>query len=152
MIAACICYVALHLVYLCRDLAGNHYDIQVVDVIYLTLLVANNFCFLGHFRATLICYRWMPATTLTFKILVFVSSLAYFAYGILIIVGFDSLSYLLRSANAIVESFVQSTDFGSLTAEVRLELLEQVAILSSNVSTIQNLISLFVFTSFANIC
>ena len=47
---------------------------------------------------------------------------------------------------------MQSTDFGSLTAEVRLELLEQVAILSSNVSTIQNLISLFVFTSFANIC
>ena len=31
-------------------------------------------------------------------------------------------------------------------------MLEQVGILSTNISTIQNLISLFVFTSFANIC
>ena len=31
-------------------------------------------------------------------------------------------------------------------------MLEQIGILSTNISTIQNLISLFVFTSFANIC
>ena len=47
---------------------------------------------------------------------------------------------------------MQSTDFGTLTAQVKLELLEQMSTLSGNISTIQNLISLFVFTSFANIC
>ena len=47
---------------------------------------------------------------------------------------------------------MQSTDFGTLTAQVKLELFEQMSTLSGNISTIQNLISLFVFTSFANIC
>ena len=90
--------------------------------------------------------------TLTFKILVFTSSLSYFAYGIMLIIGEDNLSHLLVEANNIVESFVQSNDFGNLTAEVRLELLQQISNLSVNISTIQNLIGLFVFTSFANIC
>ena len=34
--------------------------------------------------------------TLTFKILVFISSLTYFAYGILIIIAQDNLSHLLN--------------------------------------------------------
>lgn len=95
-IAASICYICLHLVYLCRDLAGNTYNIGTIDIFYLLFLVLNNFCFLGHFRSTLICYRWRPVFTLTFKILIFSSSLTYFAYGILIIVGKDNLSSLLR--------------------------------------------------------
>jgi hypothetical protein len=101
-IAASICYICLHLVYLCRDLAGNTYNIRNIDILYLLLLVLNNFCFLGHFRTTLICYKWTPAFTLTFKILIFTSSLTYFAYGILIIVGQDNLSSLLSEANSIV--------------------------------------------------
>lgn len=113
-IAASLCYVCLHLVYLCRDLAGNSYDIRACDIFYLLLLILNNFCFLGHFRTALVCYRWTPTITLTFKILIFASSLTYFAYGVVIIVGKDNLSSLLGEANSIVESFVQSTDFGNL--------------------------------------
>lgn len=94
-IAASICYVSLHLAYLCRDLSGNSYDIRTIDVFYLSLLVGNNFIFLGYFRTSLVVYRWSPAFTLTFKILVFASSLSYFAYGILIIIGQDNLSSLL---------------------------------------------------------
>ena len=101
-IADSICYVCLHLAYLCRDLGGNSYDIRAIDIFYLSLLVANNFIFLGYFRTTLVVYRWSPGFTLTFKILVFTSSLSYFAYGILLIIGQDNLSSLLAEATTIV--------------------------------------------------
>jgi len=119
VIASNICYISLHLIYLCRDLAGNDYNIQSIDIIYLTLFTLNNFAFLGYFRISLLHYKWTVAETLTFKILVFTSSLSYFAYGILIIIGKDNLSTLLKKANNIVQSFIQSTDFGNLTAQVQ---------------------------------
>lgn len=95
VIASNICYISLHLIYLCRDLAGNSYNIKTIDIIYLVLFTINNFAFMGYFRISLVVYRWTVIQTLTFKILVFTSSLSYFAYGILLIVGEDNLSTLL---------------------------------------------------------
>ena len=152
VIASNICYGSLHLIYLCSNVTDSSYTITTVDVIYILLFVLNNFAFMGHFRVSLVHFKWELKYTLTFKILVFTSSLSYFAYGILIIIGQDNLSILLNEANGIVQKFIQSTDFGNLTGQVQSELLQQMNQLSSNVSIIQNLINLFVFTSFANIC
>lgn len=101
-IASNICYVCLHINYLCNDVTGESYSVYSVDIIYLTVFAINNFVFLGHVRVSLIYYKWSIKETLTFKILVFTSSLSYFAYGILIIIGKDTLSLLLNEANSIV--------------------------------------------------
>ena len=120
VIASNICYVCLHLIYLCSDVSGGTgYHIFPVDVAYLTVFVVNNFAFLGHFRVSLVHFKWSKRETLTFKILVFASSLCYFAYGILIIVGKDSLSTLLTQANNLIQRFITSTDFGALTSQVQ---------------------------------
>lgn len=57
--------------------------------------------------------------------IVFASSLSYFAYGILIIVGKDSLSTLLTQANNLIQGFIQSSDFGAPTSQVQSELIQQ---------------------------
>jgi hypothetical protein len=152
VIASNICYVSLHIIYLCSDVSGGSYQVYPVDIVYLTVFVINNFAFMGHFRVSLVHYKWSYKETLTFKILVFLSSLSYFAYGILIIIGQDTLSILLNQANNIIQNFIQTTDFGNLTSQVQSELIQQMNQLSGNISVIQNLINLFVFTSFANIC
>lgn len=115
VIAANICYICMHLIYLCRDIAGNNYDIQPIDVILLILFALNNFAYVGHFRVSLTHYKWSKTETLTFKILIFLSSLSYFAYGITIMIGQDNLSNLMNQAKKIVQNFIQSTDFGTLT-------------------------------------
>jgi hypothetical protein len=95
VVASNICYVSLHIIYLCNDVSGGNYTIYPIDIVYLTVFVINNFAFVGHFRVSLVYYKWEFKETITFKILVFSSSLSYFAYGIMIIIGKDSLSILL---------------------------------------------------------
>jgi hypothetical protein len=96
VIASNICYVSLHVIYLCSDVTGGSYSIYTVDIVYLIVFVINNFAFMGHFRVSLVYFKWRKRETLTFKILVFASSLSYFAYGILIIIGKDNLTVLLN--------------------------------------------------------
>jgi hypothetical protein len=70
----------------------------------------------------------------------------------MIIIGKDNLSILANSAQKQVQSYISSTDFKNMGNSIKEELLSQMNNIQNNISTIQNLISLYVFTSFGNIC
>lgn len=58
VVASNICYVSLHIIYLCSDVSGGAYTLYPIDVFYLTVFVINNFAFVGHFRVSLVHYKW----------------------------------------------------------------------------------------------